>query len=471
MADIAADYVKPQYFTPRRPERPTLGAQCAETAAMMRLELQPWQQAFLDVAGELVEDDDGVLVPAYDTVQLSVGRRAGKTVALLVLMLTKMRTLRRARCHWTAQDQSSAAVSLRYELVPLLEDAGLEFNHIKANGREGLELGESMLKLFTPKPHALHGQASDGVLIDECFRFTREQAADLMVAIRPLMATRPQGQLLLGSAAGNADGTFWIDTLETGRILAGLDRGEGTCHWEYTAEGSGLDYESPDTWKQIHPGNVPTTWMRGEYERNPDQFARTILNVTNRESGVAHCISIPAWERCALLSQPPERDDRISLAVDCEPDSKSSSIVACLGDASVVELIDHRPGVDWVTGRLVELVERYNLQPVAFDNRSPTGVLEARLHAAGVPLRVVGLGESANAAQGFADLVHGEQVKHVRHPILDAAVEGASRRALGDGGWSFSRSRSSAPVSPLVAASMAWYCHANAHGDISLAVY
>ena len=62
---------------------------------MMGLELQSWQQAFLDVATELVEDEDGVLVPAYDTVQLSVGRRAGKTLALLVLMLTKMRTLPR----------------------------------------------------------------------------------------------------------------------------------------------------------------------------------------------------------------------------------------------------------------------------------------------------------------------------------------------------------------------------------------
>ena len=86
----------------------TLGHEVAEIAAQFGLVLKPWQRYVVDVALEV--NEEGVL--AYDTVSLSVGRRAGKTLLVFLMALRRMSVLRVAHFHgfttpsWIDRDSS-----------------------------------------------------------------------------------------------------------------------------------------------------------------------------------------------------------------------------------------------------------------------------------------------------------------------------------------------------------------------------
>ena len=83
----------PRWATPRTPDRPTDGHRDRRVAAALGLTLAPWQQSALDVAGEL-HTDRGVATGRmmYPVVVWIVPRRAGKSVAAFVRLLSKATT-------------------------------------------------------------------------------------------------------------------------------------------------------------------------------------------------------------------------------------------------------------------------------------------------------------------------------------------------------------------------------------------
>ena len=143
-----------------------MGQDVADTAGMLGITLKPWQQHVVDVL--LEHDGDGNLF--YDTGVLSVGRRAGKTLLVFLMALTRMRVERRQTVWFTAQDERSAATHFRNEYVPLAKDCALSesFKIRLANGSEAItyEPTGSKFSLFSPRPSALHGFNSDMVIID-----------------------------------------------------------------------------------------------------------------------------------------------------------------------------------------------------------------------------------------------------------------------------------------------------------------
>ena len=50
---------------------------------------------------------------------------------------------------------------------------------------------------------------------------------------------------------------------------------------------------------------------------------------------------------------------------------------------------------------------------------------------------------------------------------LDAAVDGARRRSVGDGAWTISRTKSTVDASPLIAATFALYSHPDSYARMS----
>src|SRR5262245_20211812 len=61
------------------------------------------------------------------------------------------------------------------------------------------------------------------------------------------------------------------------------------------------------------------------------------------------------------------------------------------------------------------------------------------------------------AAQALYDatLPENAALQHLDQPMLNAAVEGARRRDLGDGGWTWARKATTVDLSPLVAVTLA----------------
>jgi hypothetical protein len=227
---------------------------------------------------------------------------------------------------------------------------------------------------------------------------------------------------------------------------------------EWTVDGTELDPDDEETWRLVHPGNIPLDVLRTAHDRNRTEFYRTILNMTDRVGSSGSPIDVAQWGRLRAQS-PGSRRSTMTLGVDCGPDQSTGAIVAATDAGRCVEVIDHRPGTDWIPSRVVELVDRYPVEVVGFEPGGPAGALVAPLEALGIPLRLLNLREVAGAAAAFGSLVSTSRVRHVPDASLDAAVEGARRRLVGDGSWTISRRNSTADVAPLLAAIFAVAVH------------
>jgi hypothetical protein len=147
----------------------------------------------------------------------------------------------------------------------------------------------------------------------------------------------------------------------------------------------------------------------------------------------------------------------VCFAVDFAPDREHASVaVAGLGpnDKHVVELVDRRPGTDWVVGRIVQLWDKWKPRAVVVDQIGPASTVIPELEAAGVNVVTTSSRDMAQACGRLFDAVLNDKVRHLGQPDLTAAVAGAAKRKLGDA-WAFSRSSSAVDISPLVAATLA----------------
>lgn len=458
--------ISPRHATRRRPERPTTGAQTAVIARSLGLDPMPAQRYVADVAGELLPDG----TPAYTTVILSMPRRAGKTALALSVLLRAAMAARRRRLWYTAQSRQDAAVVVRDDWLPILASSPLDpYVPVRlANGSEGISVPRltSTCRVFAPTPRALHGSSGDLVMFDECWSHPRALGAQLEIAARPLMATRPDGQLWLLSAAGDIDSTWWIDQLDAGRAAAAADTGTGTAFFEWSADADGVDLDDPAVWFDTHPaartadnptGTITRDWFHAEHDRAPAQFYRVYLNVTDRTGATSAPIDADRWRSLAVdVFDRAGRD--LVAGVACSPDQASTSIVVAgvVDGVAVVELVDHRPGHDWAPGRLVDLVDRWRLGAVALDPGGPSSPLLRPCRIAGVPIVELPLRDCTAAAADLVAAVRSGTVRNVPAPALDDAAEHARRRTIGDGSWLFGRSNAAdVDVSPIEAAAFA----------------
>lgn len=469
----------PRYGTPRRHDRPTSGPLAARVARRMGLELMPWQRYVLDVSGELVDDPDvpGELVHAYDTVIVTVGRRGGKSLLTLSKLLAVAVGARNRRAWYTAQSRGDAAMTLRDEWIPTIAASRLGplVKPRESNGTEALLIParSSIVRLFAPTPTALHGQSGDVIVFDEAWAHSLARGAELEIAARPLMATRPGAQQFILSAAGDADSTWWLAQLDRGRAAAAADTGRGVCHVEYSADAPDLDLDAESTWIESHPavrhagnpaGTIPLTFLRAEHERDAEQFRRLYLNVTDRTASTGSPLDAEHWSTLAV--PPPDRAGTITLGVECGADQSSTSIVAAhhIAGVTVVEVVDYRPGHGWAVPRIIELVDRWDVHAVALDPGGPAGALLAPLQSAAVPVAIAQLRDVTAAAAQFVEAAATGQIRHVPHPMLDAAVAGARRRNIGDGAWTWGRRDTDTDSSPIGAAGLARWCHPDVYG-------
>ena len=111
-SDLVVDTADCQYGTRRRPERLTLGHEVAEIAGRLGIVLKPWQRYVADVALE-IDPDTGLL--AFDQVNISVGRRSGKT--LLVFLMALRRLVEEARKTHAEQDAQRHAKERAYRFM------------------------------------------------------------------------------------------------------------------------------------------------------------------------------------------------------------------------------------------------------------------------------------------------------------------------------------------------------------------
>jgi hypothetical protein len=120
----------------------------------------------------------------------------------------------------------------------------------------------------------------------------------------------------------------------------------------------------------------------------------------------------------------------------------------------LVEVLAEHHGVAWIVDEVPALVAQHNPDAVVLDSASQARSLVAPLTNAGVTTTTTDLKAMVEACGAFYDAIQEGRLVHRDDPTLNAAIEGAKQRNVGDA-WAWARRTSASNVTPLVAATLA----------------
>lgn len=478
----------PMWGTPRRLDFPTLGPKVCRIMELLGTPPMPWQRYVFDVAYEL---DPATGLLWYRNVGLSVMRQQGKTASVLGSMVHRIAAWPRQNIIYAAQTRIMARKRWEDEFIQQLEASKLsgKFTTRKGNGNEAIiwRKTRSLLGITSNTEKAGHGPPLDQGVIDEAFAHEDDR---LEQAMSPAMLTRHNAQLWWASAGGTEKSVFLNKKRERGReIVEALWRtGEfgQTCYFEWMSPDH-EDRTSSATWLGCMPAVCPTdgpctcdpsgTWhhtttvatIRAELENmDADEFDRAYLNRTNLDTPPPDP-NVPAKEWRERVEVRSRAGKDLAFAVDITParDSSSIGVASPRDDGRMhLELIDIRPGTDWVLGALLRLVELWDPVAVGIDAKGPAGALLLDLEKKGLtqpddpaePRRgevyIPTAGEVAQACGSLADAIRQDGVVHIDQVPLNVAIGGARTRPLVDA-WAWARRAAAVNISPLVTITIA----------------
>ncbi|HZN76013.1 MAG TPA: hypothetical protein VFC00_30650 [Micromonosporaceae bacterium] len=487
----------PRWGPPRRLHYPTLGHGIARVMTELGTPPMPHQKYMADVALE-VDPKTGIL--AYRKVGLSIPRQQGKTQKILAAMIHRIRAWPRQNVKYAAQTRIMARERWEDEFLVAMEQAkpmAGKFRARKGNGNEAIIWSKTRSKLgiVSNTEKAGHGPPLDLGMIDESFAHID---ARLEQAFTPAMATRPMAQLWWASAGGT-EASIWLnEQRERGREQiealwrSGLALWPSQAYFEWFAPDD-LDRDDPETWFTCMPAlcrseTVCTCDPAGEWRHTvtiatiradksnlePEEFDRAYLNRTRKKLPPPDP-NVPAKEWPGRADASSKVGTDITIAVDITPLREAASIaVYGLREDGIghVELIDHRPGTDWVVARLVQLRERHHPVAIALDAKGPAGSLLVDLSKLDPPiaapkdakkpqrgdLAIPTMIDVAAACGQFADAVRQGTLRHIDQVQLNVAMGGARSRPLGDA-WAWARKAAEVDISPLVAVTLARWAY------------
>jgi hypothetical protein len=355
----------------------------------------------------------------------------------------------------------------------------------QANGEQGIELtraaGGGRLRFIARSRGSGRGFSGDKNVLDE----GQELTSQMMAALLPTLSARPDPQLwIFGTPPETADA--WAYGLrEDGE--SGADPRLMWMDWGADLDPTDAEQRKAaaadvDLWYACNPalgGRISEEFVRGESlpsglgERFVIERLGAWLPRLKEGTGV---IDLDVWAE--LADRESRRVGDVAFAVDITPSRDWASIAAYglredgLGH---VEVIDRRPGTDWVVPRLVQLADRWDPVAIGLDVKGPAGSLLVDLDKAGLgkpedveaPARgdlAIPTAQDVAAACGqFTDAITQGTLRHIDQDEVAAAIRGAKTRPLGDA-WAWGRRISTQDISPLVSITLArWAYEARAH--------
>lgn len=414
----------------------------------------PWQSYVNDVAREV---DPATGRHVYKTVIVTTPRQSGKTTLEGAELTHTSLVVPSARAWFTMQTGKDAVDWLFNEYWPLLAFAEPHVRLRRSAGSEHVRWvrpGGGLIRPFPPVPTALHSKQSDVVMVDECWAFDPVTGDDLDQAIVPTQATRKGAQVWKLSTAGDLNSTWWREICDQARADAVEGRSSGVAFFEWACPDH-LDPVDPASWPVYHPAYGRTiddeAMMAALDQLGAEGFRRAYGNkwvTTGRP-----VIDAATWQACAQPRSTFQGLTCFAIDVTLERSAGSIAVAGWRVDRNRhLEVIEHRPGVDWIVARAAELNRRWNPIAVLVDPASPAGSLLVDLDAAGVPTVTVNAQQYAQACGQIFDAITANKVRHLDQPILNQAVAAARKRILGDA-WAWAR-KSGGDISPLVAVTL-----------------
>jgi len=328
-----------------------------------------------------------------------------------------------------------------------------------ANGEQGIELlSGQRLKYRARTGGSGRGFAkADLVVYDEAQHLSREHVA----ASGPAKLANPNSQTWYAGSGGlSTSAVAWALrraalTGQGGRLAYTEATGETVSIVDGRVVSVRPEPSDLEAWYRAMPGLgrwVTEESMQALYdELGPDLFARECLCVWDPELGVdVGLIPADVWAACLAPQHKPS--GLVSYALDVSPEGRTFAVAASDGDH--VEIVKYGEGTDGLVA-LCESKKDVLGDGIVLDASGPAGALISPLEAAGVKVRKVTTEEHKAACGAFLTATTEGTVHHLGQAELDKAVGNADRRPVGDGGWLWSRVRSSVDIAPLVAVTLA----------------
>ncbi len=456
------------------------GDEAIELARHAGLILDPWQQHVL--RRSLGERDDGTWNSFEVCVVLS--RQNGKGALLEARELAGLFLFdEQLIIHTSHKFKTSLEAFGRIRsLVENTDDLRRKVRRITvAHGSESIELlNGAKLRFLARTKGSGRGFSADCLIMDEAMIL----GATAMAALLPTMSARKNPQVWYTGSAGIGEASSQLAQIRS-RGIAGKD--DSLAYFEWSADvhnehclTSCRDHQSTDdveAWLEANPGigyRISVDYVKRERAAlGPAMFGRERLGVGDYPlwDGGDGPIALQQWVSLTDVASEPGPD--VAFAVDV-PDTRDSATIASYSvradGVGHVELIEHRPGTEWVPDRLVELRDRWKPIAIAVDGRGPAASLLTSLEAAGLTrpanpdqpargdLLVLTPAETVIACGQLADAVNQGILVHLGDEVLMSAVGGATARPVLDS-WAWARRKSTVDISSLVAVTEARYAY------------
>ncbi|MFC6089451.1 hypothetical protein [Saccharothrix lopnurensis] len=479
------------------------GAEAADLMARAGKPLYEWQRDSVQLLLSIRDDGRWACVEYAEI----VARQNGKGGVLEARVLAGFLLLGERLIMWSAHEVKTASEAfirikeLLQALDPrpdeekaadpnfILVDGDVPVKISEANGQEGfkrLDTGQRIRFIARSKGSG-RGFSGDLNIIDETFAYTGAQHA----ALFPTMLARPNPQIIYTSTpplspdSGEVMHTLRARAKAVLEALAALGNHGGDDRFgfrDWGLEGDldnldQVDLDDPRLWARVNP-SLGHSWMTLEIlaiaRRTLPllEFAREVLCIWPRAQDNAGAIDANRW--AALRDPESRRVGEIALGVDISPD-REWAVIAFYGvradGVGHLQLLDYRPGTDWVIERLALL--RQVLRPIGIGMGKGTyASLENALRDNGftVPedpdkprrgqvLVLDYLDMSAGCSQ-MLDAVKHSRLRHVGDDPLDKAVAAAKVRQTTDSVvWARKQDKAKNDIGPLVAGTEAKYVH------------
>lgn len=350
------------------------------------------------------------------------------------------------------------------------------------HGEEYIELHNgAKLEFLARSKGGGRGLGGKRVVMDEALFLS----AAAMGALMPVLSARPDPQVNYGSSAaletsdhlhrlkergrsGNDPSLIWIEFCAPGSWKDPPCQLGRSCR--HTVGALGCAFDNDEFIKRAnHTVGKRITWeyVRAERAALPArEFSRERLGWHEDLPLGGGAIDLGVWTK--LFDGDSRREGDVTLAVDIAP-QRDYAAIGFYGQRADglghVQLLDYRPGTDWIIPRMVEL--KSALDPVGWAmGRGTFASLEADLGRANFskpnesesPKRgdvAVVVGSDMSAACGqMLDAVRQGDIRHPGQPELDAAIASGRTRETGDA-VAWSRKDSGADISPLVVITLA----------------
>ena len=457
-----------RHHTRRNPDRPTNGPAVSLIARAKGRTHMPWQRDALDVALELDPETGHYW---YGIVVVKVPRQAGKTTVESDVADHRCLTTRRGRVWVTMQNGKTVDSWMRDEHFEDLAGAAVfgapgtpacRYTLSRRAGEVGVRwpVTGSTFLTFPPKRDALHSKQGDLVIVDEAWVHSAEAGHELRQAIRPTMATRRGAQLWIVSTEGD-DSSAYLEHY-TALALAALGNPHArVCLIDYGIPDD-ADPEDLDVIAAHHPAygyTLDRAALEAAREDFGDDVAGWARAYGNRPTRTRQA-AIPANVWTDAGEPVPAMPDRAGLVLDVTPGGALAALVAGwrTDDGTGHVEVLHAGRNDAALVSLIVQVCRTRRLPILCDRYSygAVEVLDAVHKAA--PDVIVGYlstGEVAAACATFDRGIRDGSIRHPNDPDLDAAVEVATKRKIGDGEFAWGRKDSAGSIAALVAATLA----------------